>query len=130
MEKSILIVDDDVQIQNLLRSLLVERNYHVTVAKDGWAGLHGALNVHPDLILLDIKMPALDGIAVLAAINDMTKLTPNTSGPKIIMMSVLGDRETVLKVKGMKAFDFIVKPFDLKDLLSRIDKALNKKVSL
>ncbi len=117
--KKILIVDDDTNICELLRLYLEKDGYTTIVANDGAQALHCAQINKPDLILLDIMMPALDGWQVCREIR-------KTSTVPIIMLTAKG--EVFDKVLGLElgADDYITKPFDSKEVVARIKAVLRR----
>lgn len=119
--KKILIVDDDENICELLRLYLEKDGFSTIVANDGGAALHCAQINNPDLILLDIMMPVLDGWQVCREIR-------KNSNVPIIMLTAKG--ETFDKVLGFElgADDYITKPFDSKEVVARI-KAVLRRIS-
>ena len=119
MAISVLIVEDDRNIQELLQMYLEKEGYAVTVASDGGQGLNKFRSIKPDLVLLDVMMPVMDGWAVCKAIRTDSQ-TP------IIMLTAKG--ETDDKVTGLKsgADDYVTKPFEMKELLARIEAVLRR----
>ena len=119
MAISVLIVEDDRNIQELLQLYLEKEGYAVTVASDGGQGLAKFRSIKPDLVLLDVMMPVMDGWAVCKAIRADSQ-TP------IIMLTAKG--ETNDKVSGLKsgADDYVTKPFEMKELLARIEAVLRR----
>ena len=119
MAISVLIVEDDRNIQELLQLYLEKEGYAVTVASDGGQGLAKFRAIKPDLVLLDVMMPVMDGWAVCKAIRADSQ-TP------IIMLTAKG--ETDDKVSGLKsgADDYVTKPFEMKELLARIEAVLRR----
>ena len=119
MAISVLIVEDDHNIQELLQMYLEKEGYAVTVASDGSQGLSKFRAIKPDLVLLDVMMPVMDGWAVCKAIRADSQ-TP------IIMLTAKG--ETDDKVTGLKsgADDYVTKPFEMKELLARIEAVLRR----
>ena len=119
MAISVLIVEDDHNIQELLQLYLEKEGYAVTVASDGGQGLAKFRAIKPDLVLLDVMMPVMDGWAVCKAIRADSQ-TP------IIMLTAKG--ETDDKVSGLKsgADDYVTKPFEMKELLARIEAVLRR----
>lgn len=115
MGKTVLIVEDDNNIAELLRLYLEKEGYATLVASDGGAGLEQFRQHHPDIVLLDVMMPVMDGWEVCRAIRQTDKKTP------IIMLTAKG--ETTDKVSGLKmgADDYITKPFEMKEVLARIE---------
>ena len=119
MAISVLIVEDDHNIQELLQMYLEKEGYAVTVASDGGQGLAKFRAIKPDLVLLDVMMPVMDGWAVCKAIRTDSQ-TP------IIMLTAKG--ETDDKVTGLKsgADDYVTKPFEMKELLARVEAVLRR----
>mgnify|MGYP002519612619 FL=1 len=123
MAISVLIVEDDRNIAELLQMYLEKEGYAVTIAGDGGQGLSKFRAIKPDLVLLDVMMPVMDGWAVCKAIRAEGK-TP------IIMLTAKS--ETDDKVAGLKsgADDYITKPFEMKEVLARIEAVLRRSDSI
>lgn len=119
MATKILIVEDDVNIADLLRLYLEKEGYAVTIANDGGKGLDAFRSVQPDLVLLDLMLPVLDGWAVCRAIR-AEGATP------VVMLTAKGETED--KVAGLKsgADDYITKPFEMQEVLARIEAVLRR----
>ena len=119
MAISVLIVEDDPNIRELLQMYLEKDGYAVTLANDGGQGLEKFRSIKPDLVLLDVMMPVMDGWAVCKAI----RAEGNTP---VIMLTAKG--ETDDKVQGLKAGadDYVTKPFEMKELLARIEAVLRR----
>ena len=119
MAISVLIVEDDKNISDLLQMYLEKEGYAVTTAYDGGAGLQKFRTIKPDLVLLDLMMPVLDGWEVCKAIRAESK-TP------VIMLTAKS--ETDDKVAGLRsgADDYITKPFEMREVLARIEAVLRR----
>ncbi len=119
MAVSVLIVEDDRNIAELLQMYLEKEGYAVTLAADGGQGLTKFRAIAPDLVLLDVMMPVMDGWSVCKAIR-AEATTP------IIMLTAKG--ETDDKVAGLKsgADDYITKPFEMKEVIARIEAVLRR----
>ena len=119
MAISVLIVEDDRNIAELLLMYLEKEGYAVTVAHDGGIGLEKFRAIKPDLVLLDVMMPVMDGWAVCRAIRSEYQ-TP------IIMLTAKG--ETDDKIQGLKggADDYITKPFEMREVLARMEAVLRR----
>lgn len=117
--EKILVVDDDKNICELLRLYLVKEGFAVTLAYDGKTALQEFDKLHPDMVLLDVMMPDMDGWEVCRRIRQNHK-TP------IIMLTAKG--ETYDKVLGLElgADDYIVKPFETKEVTARIKAVLRR----
>ena len=119
MAKSVLIVEDDHNIADLLRLYLEKEGYVAAIAPDGGAGVELFRKLQPDLVLLDVMLPVTDGWGVLRAIRQ-------DSNTPVIMLTAKG--ETSDKVSGLKmgADDYITKPFEMKEVLARIEAVLRR----
>ncbi len=119
MAVSVLIVEDDRNIAELLQLYLEKEGYAVTLAFDGGQGLSKFRAIAPDLVLLDIMMPVMDGWSVCKTIRAESQ-TP------IIMLTAKGETED--KVTGLRAGadDYITKPFEMKEVLARIEAVLRR----
>ena len=119
MAKSVLIVEDEQNIADLLRLYLEKEGYLTAIAPDGGAAVELFRKLQPDLVLLDVMLPVLDGWGVLRTIRQDSR-TP------VIMLTAKG--ETNDKVSGLKmgADDYITKPFEMKEVLARIEAVLRR----
>ena len=119
MAISVLIVEDDPNIAELLQMYLEKEGYAVTTAADGGQGLEKFRTIQPDLVLLDVMTPVMDGWAVCRAIRAESQVS-------IIMLTAKG--ETDDKVTGLKAGadDYITKPFEMREVLARIEAVLRR----
>ncbi len=117
--EKILVVDDDINICELLRLYLEKDLYRVFIANDGVAALEAFQEHQPDLVLLDIMLPQLDGWQVCREIR-------KTSEKPIIMITAKG--ETFDKVLGLElgADDYVVKPFDAKEVIARVKAVMRR----
>ena len=123
MAVSVLVAEDDRNIAELLQMYLEREGYAVTVAYDGGQALTKFRSIQPDLVLLDVMMPVMDGWGVCRAIRAESQ-TP------IIMLTAKG--ETDDKVSGLKAGadDYITKPFEMREVLARIEAVLRRSGSV
>ncbi len=119
MAISVLIVEDDKNIAELLQLYLEKEGYAVTIAGDGGAGLVKFRAIQPDIVLLDVMMPVMDGWTVCKTIRSESQ-TP------IIMLTAKS--ETDDKITGLKsgADDYITKPFEMREVLARIEAVLRR----
>ncbi len=119
MQHKILIVDDDVNICELLRLYLEKDGFEALVANDGKTAVDYALKYSPDLVLLDIMLPLLDGWQVCRQIRKSSEVP-------IIMLTAKG--ETFDKILGLElgADDYVTKPFDTKEVIARIKAVLRR----
>ena len=120
MAKKILVVDDDPHIVKLVESRLKANRYDVITAKNGIESLEKANKEKPDLIILDILMPEMDGYQTLRELKESAE----TKSIPVIMFTAKGQSEDVEKSYELGASDYIVKPFTPVTLLEKIHKAL------
>ena len=118
----IMIVDDDINICELIRLYLEKEKYSVVIVNDGLEAVSTFADVKPDLVLLDVMLPGLDGWQVCRKLRSVSNVP-------IIMLSAKG--ETFDKVLGLElgADDYIVKPFETKEVLARIKAVLRRTVT-
>ena len=119
MPKTILVIEDDANIRELLRLYLEQEGYKIESAQDGLEGLRAFKRIHPDLVLLDLMMPVMDGTQVIKEIRAASK-TP------VIMLTAKG--ETFDKIAGLDlgADDYVTKPFEIRELIARIRAVLRR----
>jgi diguanylate cyclase (GGDEF)-like protein len=119
----ILVTDDDKEIVKILYKLLTHAGYEVLTASSGEEALGKVKDDHPDLILLDIMMPGIDGMEVKAKLNE------DTATASIPVIFLTGKDTVTDKVKGFNLGidDYITKPFELKELLARVNGTLNRR---
>jgi DNA-binding response OmpR family regulator len=121
VSKKILIIEDDVSVRTLLSKTLSAKGFVVSVCMDGLEGLTELERSRPDLIIVDIMMPRLDGITFVKAIkgNDRTSPIP------VIFLTAKNDPKSMIEGINLGAKYYITKPFQLDELLSKVGKALN-----
>lgn len=117
--KNILIVDDAENNLTLLNDLLCEQNYNISLAHNAQEALKSIDKQVPDLILLDIMMPGIDGFEFFEIIK---KDNPNI---KVVFITARSNSTDQQKAIKMGAFDFITKPVNILHILKTVDKALN-----
>jgi len=122
MAKKILVADDEPDLVKMLSMRLRAHGYEVIAAFDGLQAVKEAYKEKPDLILLDIKMPAGDGYTVL----ENLKRSVQIRSIPIIFVSALPPSEVEEKVVQLGAQGFISKPFDSKELIARVKKVLGE----
>ncbi len=115
--KSILVIDDNRLIRQTFKSHLTSEGFEVTLASDGREGVEQFQRVQPDLVILDIHLPLIDGIEVLKQIRG---LDPNAY---VIMITAFDDMKTTVTAMKLGAFEYICKPIDYDELLLSIRKA-------
>jgi DNA-binding response OmpR family regulator len=118
----ILIAEDEPDTANLLQFHLQRRGYCTTVAADGFNALNLTFERHPDLIVLDLMLPKLDGFEVCR----MLKASPSTHDISVFMLTAAASTEN--KVRGFEvgASDYMTKPFEIPELLARIESLLRR----
>ena len=113
----ILVVDDEPKIRMFIRANLVARGYEVYLAQDGVEAVEMAGRVLPDVIVLDVNMPRMDGIEACRRIREWADMP-------IIILSVRGDEKDKVRALDEGADDYLTKPFGIEELLARIRVAL------
>jgi DNA-binding response OmpR family regulator len=116
----ILIIEDELPMRTALEDVLAAEGYRVLTAADGEIGLQRAMQEKPDLILLDIMMPKLDGYAVCAELRRLSNLVP------ILMLTAKGQVEDRVTGLDAGADDYLVKPFSTEELLARVRAMLRR----
>lgn len=116
----ILIVDDEDHIRQLIKIVLARAGHAVLEACDGLQGLELALAEGPDLILLDVRMPNMDGVETLRNL----KADPRTMSTPVIMVSAYAQQREGLEYVAMGATAYVTKPFNPKDLAARVEQTL------
>lgn len=116
---SILVIDDKDSMRKMMAQTLVEEGYSVDTAANGPEGIDKAREKGFDLVITDLKMPDMDGLEVLSALQDVNNDMP------IIVMTAYGTIETAVSAMKNGAIDFLTKPFDTDHMLVLIDKALH-----
>ncbi len=123
--EKILVVEDEENIQELIRYNLVKEGYQVNCALSGEKGLEAARTENPDLVLLDLMLPGLDGLDVCKEL----KRDAVTQGIAVIMVTAKGDETDIVTGLELGADDYVVKPFSPKILLSRVKAVLRRRNS-
>lgn len=119
MTETILVVDDQSSVRTLLKDYLSSQGYRVVTANDGQEALFVARHEHPNLVLLDIMMPKMDGYQFLSAFRRENQV------PVIVLSAKEEETETVLGLE-LGADDYVIKPFRMRELLARIRAALRR----
>ncbi|MFH1479691.1 MAG: sigma-54 dependent transcriptional regulator [Pseudomonadota bacterium] len=115
---TVLIIDDDDQLRKSFLKLLTEEGYSVESAASGESGLKQIHKKVPDLVILDMRLPGMDGLQTFKGIHDIDPKLP------VIIMTAFGTTETAIEATKMGAFDYVLKPFDIPDMLATIKQAL------
>jgi len=120
--KKILVIDDEKEILAILEKALLRANYEVRCASSGQEALNVARDFFPDVILLDIAMPDIDGYSLAAELYSIRQVR---NAPIIFMTGQELDVEAIEKrALGLGAYDYILKPCGIRELLEKIKKAL------
>ncbi len=119
MARKILVVEDDRNISDLIQMYLLKEGFEVFIALDGGSAVESFRTNNPDLVLLDIMLPVLDGWAVCGKIRE-------TSRVPIIMLTAKSEVYDKIQGLEMGADDYIIKPFEMKELLARINAVLRR----
>ena len=117
----ILVIDDDVNTTWLMDNVFSKVGYEIHQVNSSGVAVHEAMTVKPDLIILDLVMPGVDGIATCQAL----KANPDTRDIPILMFSAVGDINSKVEAFNAGAKDFITKPVHVEELKSRIRTWLN-----
>ncbi len=120
--ETVLVVDDDPVIQRLLHDTFEMDGYAVLVAGDGVEGLERAQADHPDLVVLDVMMPKMDGLEVARRL----KADPGTASIPILLLSAKAQEVDLRAGSDTGADDYVTKPFDPLDLLDRVEALIAK----
>jgi len=123
MTKKVLIVDDEQNIAISVEYLMRREGYDVSIARDGEEGLSMIRSTKPDLVLLDVMMPKMDGFQVCSAV----RADANLAAVRIIMLTAKGREAEVEKGLSLGADAYIPKPFSTSDLVSRVNALLESK---
>ena len=118
---TILVVDDQPTVVYSLKRLLQMEGYQVITAEDGRGAIKLAASRKPDLVIMDVRMPGMDGLTALARIK---KEQPQV---QVIMMTAYSTIDKAIEAMKQGAFDYLAKPFDNEELLSRVRDALKSK---
>jgi len=120
MAEKILIVEDDRHIVTLVSYILGREGYEVQVARDGVEGLDLARQFRPDLVVLDLNMPRMDGV-------EMCRRLKAEQNPAVIFLTVHTERTAMTRGYRAGADDYMVKPFELDELVRRVKSLLYKR---
>jgi DNA-binding NtrC family response regulator len=121
MKARLLIVDDEEQFVEALSERLSMRDYDVTTSLTGEDAIEKITNYNFDVVILDVRLPGIEGTAVLREIKSLKPLT------EVIMLTAHGTVEMAIEGMKLGAFDFLIKPCETEDLTAKIDKAHDRK---
>ena len=123
MSGRILVVDDEVEIRRALKTGLSDHDFEVEVAASGEEALAAASLHRPDVVLLDLGLPGLDGFAVLTRLREHSRAA-------VIVLSVMADERDKVRALDLGADDYLVKPFGLEELLARIRAVVRRQAAV
>lgn len=119
----ILIVEDEPEILRTVQDRLEMYKYEVLMAIDGKEGLEKAIEEKPDIVLLDVNMPVMDGFLMLEAL----RKRPEGAEIAVIMMTVRDQKEDIARAEASGVEDYVAKPFELGELMEKIEKVLERR---
>jgi len=122
----ILVVDDEPHIVMMIKSRLIANNYEVITANDGQECLQKLVSEKPDLLILDIMMPKMDGYSVLVAIKEMREIRGDMPQIPVIILTAAVEPRIKELVEQEQIGAYMLKPFDSKELLKTIETFKNK----
>jgi len=120
MPQKILAIDDENDVLLIIKTALAGQGYEILTASNGYDGLALAEDQAPDLILLDLRMPEMDGMEVLEQLRDNEK----TQNIPVIVLTGISDKTKIREALDKGITYYIVKPFECQDLVSKIDLAI------
>jgi DNA-binding response OmpR family regulator len=120
---SVLVIDDERKIREVVGSYLAREGYSVLYSETGEAGLQAALREHPDLIVLDLKLPDVPGEEIARAVRDVSDVP-------IIMLTAKSSEADRIAGLGLGADDYLVKPFSMRELAARVAAVLRRSKSI
>lgn len=116
----VLVVEDDPDVREFLQAHLPERNFLVDTAETGAAGLNLLRSSEYDLLLLDLNLPDMTGESVIASVQESGHILP------ILMLTVIGDADSKVRLLGAGADDYLAKPFSFEELVARMHALLRR----
>ena len=116
MPKRILLVEDDLDVREFLEPYLADKDYEVAVAVNGREGWEKLLQFKPDLMILDLMMPRLDGISLLKIMSD----SPRIRKPRVLVLTAVQELKQVEEAMAFGADAYLLKPIDNSRLLKKI----------
>jgi two-component system KDP operon response regulator KdpE len=118
--KRVLVIDDEIQIRRLLKISLEKKEYDISLASTGFEGLQEYRTYRPDIIILDLNLPDMDGREVLAEMRKWSEIP-------VIILSVRNAEEDIVTLLNEGADDYLVKPFNTSELIARMNVALRRR---
>ncbi len=124
MAEKILVVDDEADLRIVIEALLTRAGYEVLTATNGLTGLRAFHEAHPDLVMLDITMPEMDGLTMCQRIREVNEQVP------IVMLTARGNEDDIVAGLEAGADEYLVKPFKSRELQARIAAILRRQRAL
>jgi len=121
-ERKILIADDDPNIVKLIETVLSERHFTVVKTNDGCAVISKAKKEHPDLIILDMMLPHVDGYQICEQLKELTE----TKSIPILVISAHTSRQLILNLHAIGINNYMAKPFNIQELVNRVEFLYHK----
>jgi CheY-like chemotaxis protein len=121
-KKTVLVVEDKASLSQMLQFLFLSKGLNVQIAFNGIEALEKVGGISPDLILLDIMMPQMDGFEVL----EKLKGNPDTAGIPVIMLTARKSREDMEKARHLGAVEYITKPFKAVEVVDKVLRHINQ----
>lgn len=118
--RKILVIDDELELLNLLQAVLEAKGYQAFCATSGAAGIRLHDREHPDLIVLDLRMPEMDGIEVLRRIRQRDPVV------RVVILTAFGGPNTIRDAAALDVSEYLSKPFDNEELIRVIGAALSR----
>ncbi len=122
-KKNILIIEDEAHVRQMVARLLVKHDYDVREAVDGLDGLRVLEDYRPDLIIVDVMMPNLDGLTFTKALKNLRE----TRGIPVIFLTAKSDPHTMIEGINVGAKFYVTKPFQIDDVLGKVKRVLEER---
>ena len=122
-KKNILIIEDEAHVRQMVARLLVKHDYDVREAVDGLDGLRALEDYRPDLIIVDVMMPILDGLTFTKALKNRRE----TRGIPVIFLTAKSDPHTMIEGINVGAKFYVTKPFQIDDVLGKVRRVLEER---
>lgn len=122
-KKNILIIEDEAHVRQMVARLLVKHDYDVREAVDGLDGLRALEDYRPDLIIVDVMMPTLDGLTFTKALKNRRE----TRGIPVIFLTAKSDPHTMIEGINVGAKFYVTKPFQIEDVLGKVRRVLEER---
>lgn len=111
-------MDDDAQLRHSFAKLLTAEGHNVKTSPTGEGGLESIMSSVPDMVIMDVRLPGMDGLKTFQAMHEIQPKLP------VIVMTAYGNTDTAIQATKLGAFDYVLKPFEIPEMLATIEKAL------